>query len=190
MPVRADSSRVLLQVTEALDRLQVVYAVEGVLGSSDYGIARSSLDADIIADMRPEHVQPFIAALSVDFYADHHMIEDAIQRHGSFSLVHYASKFNVDIFIPHARPFDQMQLKRRKAVVVTTNPFREVYVTSPEDAILSKLARVRAGGESSEHGWKEARGVRKLADLDQDYLRHWAKELDVEDLLEKALKEA
>ncbi len=186
----ADSIRVLLQVTDMLERLHVTYAVEGVVGSSDYGIARSSLDADIIADMRPEHVEPFIAALSVDFYADHHMIEDAIKRRGSFTLVNYASKFNVDVFIPKMRPFDQMQLKRRKASVVSARPDREISVTSPEDAILSRLERYQAGGESSDHAWKEAVGVSKLADLDQDYLRHWAKELKVEDLLEKALKEA
>lgn len=185
----ADSTRVLLQVTDTLERLQVPYAIEGVLGSSDYGISRSSLDADIIADMRPEHVEPLIAALSVDFYADHHMIEDAIQHRGSFTLVNYASKFNVDIFIPKLRPFDQMQLQRRQPLIVSTNPPRQVSVTSPEDAILSRLERYRLAGGTSERGWKEVLGVRKVADLDQNYLRQWAKELKVEDLLEKALRE-
>lgn len=185
----ADSIRVLLQVTDTLEGLQVPYAIEGVLGSSDYGIARSSLDADIIADMRLEHVEPFIAALSVDFYADHHMIEDAIAHQGSFSLVNYASKFNVDIFIPKLRPFDQMQLQRRQALPVPTLPSRRVFVTSPEDAILSRLDRYRLAGEDSERAWKVVLGVRKVADLDQNYLRQWAKELQVEDLLEKALKE-
>lgn len=186
----ADSIRVILQVTDLLERLHVAYAVEGVLGSTDYGIARSSLDAAIIADMRPEHIESFMSALSVDFYVDHHMIEAAIERRGSFTLVHYASKFNVDVFIPKLRPFDQMQLKRRKASVVSTNPDHQISVTSPEDALLSKLERYRAGGDNSEHAWKEALGVRKAVELDMDYLRHWAKELKMEDLLERALTEA
>jgi hypothetical protein len=187
--VPADSIRVVLQVTDVLDRLHVTYAVEGVLGSSDYGITRSSLDAHIIADMRLEHVEPFIAALSVDFYADHHMIEDAIERRGSFTLVHYASKFNVDVFIPKLRPFDQMQFKRRRASALSAAFRREVTVTSPEDAILSKLERYRLGGATSEHAWKEVLGLLKVAELDMSYLRQWAGDLNVEDLLDKALKE-
>jgi hypothetical protein len=139
-----DSIRVALLVTDMLERLGIAYAVEGSLAGSSYGIARSTLEANIIADMRPEHVEPFISALSKDFYADHHMIEDAIEHRGSFTMVHYASKFNVDIFIPKLRPFDQMQLKRRQASMISTKPPREVSVTSPEDAILSKLERYRA----------------------------------------------
>ena len=186
----ADSIRVLLQVTDMLERLQIPYAVEGTLGSSDYGIARSSLDADIIADMHLEHVEPFIDALAVDFYVDHHMIEDAIARRGSFTLVNYASKFNVDIFIPKLRPFDQMQLKRRQASVVSANPPREVFMTSPEDAILSKLERSRVAADGSNRVWKGVLDPSKAVDLDLTYLRHWARELKVEDLLEKALNDA
>lgn len=190
MAAPADSIRVVLQVTDVLERLQIPYAVEGTLGSTDYGIARSSLDADIIADMRLEHVEPFIGALAVDFYVDHHMIEDAIERRGSFSLVNYASKFHVDIFIPKLRSFDQMRLKRRQASLVSSNPPRQVFVTSPEDAILSKLERSRAAADGSNRAWKGVLGPSKAVDLDLTYLRHWARELKVGDLLEKALNDA
>jgi hypothetical protein len=195
--VAADSTRVALLVTDMLERLSIAYAVEGSLANSEYGIARSTLEANIIADMRSEHVAPFVSALSRDFYVDPHMIEDAITRQGRFTLVHYASKFNVDVSIPQLRPFDQMQLKRRIASIISADPPRQVSVTSPEDAILSKLERLRMGAGGSESGpvphraLADAAGMLKAhaGKLDEDYLRRWAKELKVEDLLDRAVRE-
>ena len=187
-----DSIGVVLLVTDTLERLSIPYAVEGSLANSEYGIARSTLEASIIADMRPEHVGPFVSALSRDFYVDHHMVERAIGREGRFTLVHYSTKFNMDVVIPRQRPFEQMQLQRRTASIVSTNPPRQVSVTSAEDAILSKLDRHRLGGGTSERQWREILGVlqSKAGHLDLPYLRHWAAELGVTDLLERALKVA
>ena len=187
-----DSIGVALMITDMLERLSIAYAVEGSLANYEYGIARSTLEAHIIADMRPEHVAPVVSALSRDFYVDRHMIEDAISREGTFTLVHYATKFNVDVVIPRKRPFDQMQLDRRTASVVSTHPPREVSVTTAEDAILSKLERHRKASGTSQRGWRDILGVMqsKAGLLDLSYLRHWAAELGVTDLLERALKEA
>lgn len=194
----SESTRVALLITDMLERLSIPYAVEGSLADSDYGLARSTLDAHIIADMRLEHVEPFVSALSGDFYADHHSIEDAIERRGTFTLVHYASKFNVDIVMPKFRPFDQMQLKRRRALVVSTDPPQQISVTSPEDAVLSKLERYRGPDAAAEQApllaprliTEVGRMLRAQGDkLDLDYLRRWAKELKVEDLLERALQQ-
>ena len=194
----SESTRVALLITNLLERLSIPYAVEGSLADSDYGVARSTLDARIIADMRPEHVEPFVAALSGDFYADHRSIEDAIERRGTFTLVHYSSKFNVDVVIPKLRPFDQVQLTRRRALVVSTDPPQQVSVTSPEDAVLSKLERYQgrdAGGEqvpllTPRLITEVARTLKAQGDkLDLDYLHYWAKELKVDDLLDRALRQ-
>ena len=63
---------------------------------------------------------------------------------------------------------------------------------SPEDVILSKLEGYRLGGEVSDLQWREILGVLKTreGELDLDYLRKWANELKVSDLLERALKQA
>jgi hypothetical protein len=64
------------------------------------------------------------------------------------------------------------------------------YIATAEDTILSKLEWLRAGGEVSENQWKDVVGILKVqADrLDMVYLKQWARELRVEDLLERALK--
>jgi hypothetical protein len=192
MTMQGDSIRVTLLVTDVFEGLGIRYAVGGSLSSSLHGVMRSTLDVDIVADMHLEHIQPLVAALSPEFYADDEMMRDAIERHSSFNLIHYETSFKVDVFIPKPRPFDQMQLERRISAPITTDPERSLYVTSPEDVILSKLEWYRMGGEVSDRQWRDILGVLKTqtGGIDLDYLRQWAKELKVSDLLERALTES
>ena len=190
--MQGESTRVTLLVAQTLERLGIPYAVGGSLASSLHGVMRSTLDVDIVADMRLEHIQPLVAALSKEFYADDEMMKDAIEHRSSFNLIHYETAFKVDIFIHKARAFDQMQLERRRTSVIATDPEESVYVTSPEDVILSKLEWYRMGGEVSDRQWRDILGVLKTraGELDLEYLRKWAYELKVTDLLERALKES
>lgn len=85
-----------------------------------------------------------------------------------------------------------MQLKHRTSSVIITDPEQRIYVISAEDVILSKLEWYRMGGEVSERQWRDVLGVLKTrsGELDLDYLRKCAKDLEVEDLLERALEGA
>lgn len=190
MTMPGEASRITLFVTQTLERLGIPYAVGGSLASSLHGVMRSTLDVDIVADMRPEHIQPLVDSLSKEFYADDEMMRDAIERQSSFNLIHYETAFKVDIFIRKSRAFDQMQLDRRRRSIIASNPEASVYVTSPEDTILAKLEWYRMGGEVSDRQWRDILGVLKTqaGELDLEYLRTWAAELQVSDLLERALK--
>ena len=187
-----DSIRVTLLVTDVFEKLGIRYAVGGSLSSYLHGVMRSTLDVDIVAEMRLEHVQPLVAALSPEFYADDEMMRGAIKHHSSFNLIHYETSFKVDVFIPKLRTFDRLQLGRRASAIVATDPERSLYVISPEDVILSKLEWYRMGGEVSERQWRDILGVLKTqaGGIDLDYLREWAKELKVSDLLKRALTES
>lgn len=190
--MQGEATRITLLVTQTLEGLGIPYAVGGSLASSLHGVMRSTLDVDIVADMHFEHIPPLVAALSKEFYADDEMMRDAIEHHSSFNLIHYETAFKVDIFIRKTRAFDQMQLERRKTSVIATDPEQSVYVVSPEDIILAKLEWYRMGGEVSDRQWRDILGVMKTRaeDLDLDYLRKWAVDLKVSDLLERALNEA
>ena len=159
--MHGDSIRVTLLVTQALEEIGIPYAVGGSLASSMHGVMRSTLDVDIIADLQPEHVQPLLEAFSQEFYADEETIRDAIRHRGSFNLIHFETSFKVDIFVAKLRAFDQMQLSRRARTIVASAPERELYVTSPEDVILSKLEWFRMGGEVSDRQWRDVLGVMK-----------------------------
>jgi len=88
MTVPGDSVRVTLLVTDALEELGVRYAVGGSLSSSLHGMMRSTLDVDIVADVRLEHIQSLLRVLSPEFYLDNEMMREAIEHHGSFNLIH------------------------------------------------------------------------------------------------------
>ncbi|MCW5933502.1 MAG: hypothetical protein KIT45_04275 [Fimbriimonadia bacterium] len=192
MTMLGETARITLLVTQTLEQLGIAYAVGGSLASSIHGVMRSTLDVDIVADLSLSHIQPLVAALSKEFYADEEMIRDAIERKSSFNLIHFDTAFKVDIFVRKLRAYDQIQLKRRRTVVIATDPEQTVYVVSPEDIILAKLEWYRLGGEVSDRQWRDILGVLKTleGELDMNYLQQWADEIEVVDLLKRALKEA
>ena len=101
---------VTIRVTEILEKLGIVYLIGGSLASTLYGMVRSTQDSDIIADMRPEHIQPFATALQNEFFIDEEMIAESVERNSSFNIIHRETMFKVDVFIPRPRPFHESQL--------------------------------------------------------------------------------
>lgn len=69
---------------DAFERLGVRYYLGGSVASSAYGLARATLDADLVADLALQHVEPLVKALQPQFYADAGMISNAIRRKSCF----------------------------------------------------------------------------------------------------------
>ncbi len=183
---------VTLKVTAVLERLGIPYLISGSLASTLYGMIRTTQDSDIIAEMRPAHIQSFVAALQNEFFLDEEMIAESIQRNSSFNIIHRDTMFKVDVFIPRPRPFHQSQLARAQRQTFSLESEMSANFASAEDTILSKLEWYRMGSDVSDRQWRDILGVLKTrsGELDLDYLHKWAKELKVSDLLERALKQA
>jgi hypothetical protein len=182
---------VTLKVTAVLEKLGVAYLIGGSLASTLYGMVRTTQDSDIVAEMRADHVQPFVSTLEDEFYIDEEMIAESVERNSSFNIIHRDTMFKVDVFIPRPRPFLRSQLARAQEQRFTFETEVSAKFASPEDTILSKLEWYRMGGEVSDRQWRDILGVLKTraGELDLDYLLQWARELKVSDLLERALKE-
>ena len=83
-------------------------------------------------------------------------------------------------------------MARASRQILADDPQASARFSSAEDAILSKMEWYRLGGEVSERQWGDIQGIlkTKAGALDLDYLQAWAKDLQVGDLLKRALAEA
>ncbi len=183
---------VTLTVIEALNSLHVPYLLGGSFASAVYGVPRATMDADIVADLRLEHVDALLALLGRAFYFDADTMRHAIEQRSSFNLIHLQSMFKVDIFVFRGRPYDQAQMAHRVPQILDPEVQQPVDTASAEDTILAKLEWYRLGNEVSERQWRDVLGVLRVqaGRLDHAYLHRWAVELGLADLLARALAEA
>ncbi len=182
----------ILPIIEAFNSLGILYYIGGSVASSAYGIARSTLDVDMVSELKPKHAHELTKMLKSKYYIDEDMISDAIKKRSSFNIIHLETMFKVDIFLKRNDPYGGETFERkRKENLDESRTDAEFYLASCEDIILSKLEWYRKGNEISERQWNDILGVIKVQDdlLNKKYLFRWAKELDVDDLLEKAFNE-
>ncbi|MEN8128441.1 MAG: DUF6036 family nucleotidyltransferase [Planctomycetota bacterium] len=180
-------------VTEAFEKLGILYFIGGSVASSAYGIARSTMDVDIVSDIKQNHVRSLVRMLEHSYYIDENMILDAIRRSSSFNMIHLETMLKIDVFISKNKPYDIETFKRRRKDTLDEDRRDvEFYLVSPEDIVLNKLVWFHLGGGVSERQWNDVLGVLKVQkdSLDKNYLQHWASELKVRDLLEKAFQDA
>ncbi|MEZ5302458.1 MAG: hypothetical protein R3F11_17755 [Verrucomicrobiales bacterium] len=179
-------------VATDFDELGVRWFVGGSHASSFHGIPRLALGADLVADLRLEHAKTLVGRLAGDWYVDEAAIREAIERRGSFNLIHFEFGQKVDVFVPKRRPFDYGQFAR--AVKLPASRFLEptIPICSPEDIVLAKLEWFRLGGEISHQQWADILGVIRICEarFDRGRMRANAAELGVADLLRKAFAEA
>lgn len=183
---------VTLKVTGIFEKFSIPYLIGGSLASALYGMIRTTQDSGVIAEMRLNHLQPFVSALQDEFYMDDEMINKAILSNTSFNIIHRQSMFKVDVFIPRQRPFLQSQLARAQKQTFLFESEVSAKFCSPEDIVLVKLEWYRMDGEASDRQWRDVLGVLKTraGELDLNYLRKWADELQIDDLFERAMRDS
>jgi len=187
-----EAFQVLLEVTRVLEELEVPYVVGGSLASSLHGIPRSTQDADLVAALRTDHIQPFIGRVDGSFYLSPERVEAAVRQRTSFNLIHLKSMIKVDLFVFSETPLARQEMARRQILPIPGEPEAYLQVASPEDTILQKLLWYRKGGGVSERQWNDILGVIKVQGraLDLGYLKEWAERSGIEDLLAQAFADS
>ena len=186
-----DNLDALEPVADALESLGVEFYIGGSVASSIHGVARATIDIDLVAALALEQVEPLASRLQSDYYVDAGQIREAIEQRRSFNLIHLATTYKVDIFVMKDRPFDDVACRRTVRQTIAEGSPRQFAIASSEDTILNKLEWYRAGGEVSERQWTDVIGVMRVQGnhLDRAHLEHWSGQLGVRDLLERAWSE-
>ncbi len=183
----------LQPVINVLEKFKIPYYIGGSIASSLYGIARATMDIDIIADVKLHHISLLKQELKDSYYIDENMIKEAIQNRASFNLIHFETAIKIDIFILKDTPYHQNTLERKINDTLEDDDVKtKFYFSSPEDIILRKLQWDELGEKLSERQWLDVIGVIKVQgdSLDKNYLQFWSKKLGIFELLKSAFSDA
>lgn len=173
--------QITYEVLHCFEELGIDYMLVGSVASSIQGIARSTIDADVVVDLRREHIAPLLARLQADFYVSEIAAQEALRRRSMFNAIQFSSGFKVDIYVLGSSPFDRQEFARRRAC--KTEGW-DLWVATPEDLILSKLHWYQLGEQVSERQWRDAAGLLQVhgQSLDQSYIENWATQLGIGEL--------
>jgi hypothetical protein len=117
----------------------VRHFVGGSIASSAHGVARASIDADVVAELRPEDVDALLTSLGGEYYVPEARVRDAATRRASFNLIHLETMLKVDVFVSRDRPFDRRAMDRARPAPSEEAGRAPMMLASAEDIVLAKL---------------------------------------------------
>jgi len=180
-------SQILEALIAALTSAKARYLIGGSVASSSIGVPRATLDTDILVEMDRAQVAVIARELGDQWYLDVEFASKALAHHRAFNAIHMPSGFKFDFF-PAYTSFHRVELDR--AVIrhlSIDNSVVNCLVATAEDMILAKLSWYRDGGEQSHRQWEDVVGMlTSVKNLDRQHLNHWAPDLGVQDLLQRA----
>jgi len=183
---------ILQKLADTLNRLNIPYAIGGSIASSIYGVIRFTQDADIAVQLSSSAADKLYQSLKEDFYINRDAMNQAINSSASFNIIHFQTAFKIDLFICANAEFEKQLLKRSKKLKLSDSSEKSLNFISPEDIVLLKLKWFTETARTSDTQWSDVLGVLAVqADsLDFEYLKTWSKNLDLSDLLQKAVAES
>lgn len=187
----ADLLAALAPVAAAFRRIGVRHYIGGSVASTAHGAVRSTMDVDLVCDLRIEQVAAFVAAFGDEFYVSESAVRQAVERRSCFNLVHLPTAWKVDVFVSRGRPFDEAAMSRAALQRLAADDPFEVPVATAEDSIVAKLEWFRLGDESSQRQWDDVSRLVALhgAALDVAHMRRMADSVGVGGLLERLLSQ-
>lgn len=172
MPVEIPD--LLEQVAGLLHTLGVPYMVTGSIGSTFYGEPRSTNDIDLVVDPTREQLLALLDKMPANWMTSPEAAKDAFNRRTMFNVIHMETSEKVDMILLKDRDFSRAEFLRRRPERMGN---ADIFLLSPEDAIISKLEWSRLG--ESERQYRDALSVARArwSTLDVEYIEKWVKEL-------------
>ncbi len=115
-------------------------------------------DIDFVVAPTVKQLDDLLDGLAPDFVVDRDAAHEALARRAEFNAIHRVLIFKVDFWFSAGDAFDTSRLARATPVEVI--PGLLARVATPEDAIISKLLRLRQG--ATERSEDDLRGVLRI----------------------------
>lgn len=172
-------------VVGRLEAASIDYMIGGSVASSIYGEPRTTRDVDIVVDVTSASLTRLFAELDRSrLYVDDAPTGHAVAAGHVYNMLDTHGGWKADLVVRKARAFSDVEFARRARRDVLGTA---AMVASAEDVLLTKLEWSLASGSSRQI--EDARGIVAVQGdrLDVEYLRRWAVELGVAELLESVL---
>jgi hypothetical protein len=175
------------ELRDALDQLDVPYAIMGGIAASVWGIPRFTHDIDIVVDRKASETGPLLQALAGRGY----VVPEEFLRGWTDRLAGTRKLavrrlvgghvWDVDVFLAESDLL-RSALARRRIVDLDGRP---TPIITPEDVVVLKLVAWRPKDQGDLDDL-----LLVVGSLDEEYLREWAGRLGVGDRLEEAWRRA
>jgi hypothetical protein len=177
-------SELLELIIKIFEENQIEYILTGSLVSSIQGEPRATNNIDFVIQIKSSQINLFLNTFkSPDYYLDEGSIINAIENESMFQILHLKSGIIIDLWLITNDPFDIARFSGKiKENILGT----QMYISRPEDTILSRLRWCKKSG-FSEKQFNDALRVYEVQYnlFNMDYLHTWAKDMKILDLLEK-----
>lgn len=157
--------------------------ITGSIALSYYAQPRMTRDVDLVVECGGHAASEIVALFRPDYYVSDEDVARAMRDAAMFNILHLESVVKLDLIVRKQTPFRAHEFSRKQRVAL---PGFDVWMVGKEDLILSKLAWAKPTRSEL-----QLRDVRALLETgaDADYLRRWAGDLSVSNLLEELLSE-
>jgi hypothetical protein len=151
---------------------QIPYMLSGSMAMSIYTLPRATRDFDFVVHLQKKDMDNLVQYFKHGYYCDADAVDDAINRHGMFNIIDYASGYKADFIILKDEPFRQTEFSRKRSITFFGI---EVYIVSPEDLLLSKLIWIQQ--IQSNLQLEDIKSISEIETLDWEYINYWIKDL-------------
>ena len=165
-------------ICRKLKSANVPYMITGGAAVGFWGHIRTTMDIDILIQIRSEQIDSLLSSIEGEAYIDIEKAKKAILDKSMFNIILNKTCFKIDL-IPLKE--DNYEIKKFNNRVKINFQNKEIYVITPEDLIISKLLWSKSVG-GSEQQMKDCESIYRLnsENLDLDYLKRWVKMLGIE----------
>lgn len=182
-----DQRKFNLRLIDALDMLEIVYAIGGSIAAMAYSEPRLTNDIDLLIVADVDELSKLVDEVNQwEIYIS--PLESILEMDIPFGLpiniVDGLLGAKADFYIAGGKLIDASAMSRRRRKKLYRSPDVEAWFLSPEDVILYKLDYFRQSGETSiKHPSDIAKMLRVIgSEIDHTYLEKWSVEIGAADL--------